>query len=231
MARSDVTPTGQARRGAALRFIREAVRVRGDACIVTPYGLRQNEYAQLLYRGKTMNAHRVAYFEAYGDLPKGLDICHNCGVRACVNPAHLRADTRLSNVQDTEIHGTRTRGSMVGRGGLTEDQAIEVSRSDEPLAVLADRFGVSDAAIRDVRRGRCWGWLTGRERAVVRTDENRHAVKLTADIARAIYADPSRCMDAAEKFGVSRPVVSNIRHGVTWAHVTGHAKKAVKRQR
>lgn len=34
------------------------------------------------------------------------EVAHNCGVRACVNPAHLRWATRADNHADKKIHGT-----------------------------------------------------------------------------------------------------------------------------
>lgn len=43
-------------------------------------------------------AHRVSYEHFVGPIPVGLTIDHLCRVRACVNPAHLEAVTRGTNV-------------------------------------------------------------------------------------------------------------------------------------
>lgn len=54
--------------------------------------------------------HRVAYAQCNGDIPVGLEIDHTCGRRACLNPAHLEAVTRLENVRrSTETGGRRPR--------------------------------------------------------------------------------------------------------------------------
>lgn len=42
----------------------------------------------------TACAHRAAYFLEIGDIPKGMLLLHTCGVKLCVNPAHLTLCSR-----------------------------------------------------------------------------------------------------------------------------------------
>ena len=36
------------------------------------------------------SAHQIAYEQAHGPIPPGMDVDHTCFVRACINPEHLR---------------------------------------------------------------------------------------------------------------------------------------------
>lgn len=54
---------------------------------------------------KTTGAHRRAWNEFYGDIPEGMDVCHKCDVRLCINPDHLFLGTRKDNLQDASKKG------------------------------------------------------------------------------------------------------------------------------
>lgn len=61
----------------------------------------------------TLRAHRVSYEIAYGNIPEGLIIDHQCRNRFCVRPDHLKAVTRkgnrenLSGAHKNNISGVR----------------------------------------------------------------------------------------------------------------------------
>jgi hypothetical protein len=68
-----------------------------SGCWVWNGPLDKDGYGSFYLRRKNRRAHRVAWFSAHGEIKAGHVIDHVCGIRSCVNPAHLRLQTARQN--------------------------------------------------------------------------------------------------------------------------------------
>ena len=84
----------------------------GD-CLIWVGAISSSGYGVISGGGTRESAHRWAYEQANGPIPTGQTIDHTCGVRACVDPAHLRVATYKQNNENwiTPLQRNNTSGA------------------------------------------------------------------------------------------------------------------------
>lgn len=111
----------------------------------------------------TRLAHRVSLEWAMGPCPSGLEACHSCRNRHCVNPAHLRWDTRSANQADKAKDGALPdlRGEGNPHAKFTSEQVMEIRKA------ASEGVGMADIA-------RQWGFGYGTIFSIVRRTRWKH---------------------------------------------------------
>ena len=66
-------------------------------CVDWPGSVNRKGYGVALYNGTFTTAARIAWMEAFGPIPEGLQIDHLCRNRRCVNVEHLELVTPKEN--------------------------------------------------------------------------------------------------------------------------------------
>lgn len=138
----------------------------GEECLRWPFGTSKG-YAIVVVEGRTQTAARIMCQLRFGTPPSERhEAAHSCGQghNACINPQHVRWATPEENQADRLMHGTSNRGTANGSNILTIDQVVEIYRrlcAGEHHKDIAMDFGVTGDAVRNIKRGRTWAWLTG----------------------------------------------------------------------
>lgn len=116
-------------------------------CIVPKGEVTRLGYVRLWNKGNRILAHRKAYQDAYGEVPKGLEIDHVCKNRSCANPLHLRVVTHTENMRNA----TQTK--------LTLDIArtiLSMNNDGVPIKDIAAYFGVTIQCVWLIIKKKTW---------------------------------------------------------------------------
>lgn len=149
-------------RGAPMEFIDlVALAHTGDDCLPWPFAKDQHGYGQLWFKGSLTGAHRVTCTKAHGKPPSEKhDASHSCGKghEGCVNPNHLRWDTRSGNFADKNDHGTLAFGEDHVSAKLSDDDVRQIKAMAESVMQkdIAALFGVSRPTISAIVTGKRW---------------------------------------------------------------------------
>ena len=85
------------------RFERKYIPEPNSGCWLWTASLNRDGYGNFWDGVKYLRAHQFSYLTAYGPVPDGMEIDHLCGVRACVNPAHLEAVPHIVNCRRGQV--------------------------------------------------------------------------------------------------------------------------------
>lgn len=88
---------------------------------------------------RTIYAHRFAYEYFVGPIPEGLEIDHLCGVRDCVNPSHLEAVDRRTNIlRSTNFAAVQAQITQCPRGHPYDEENTYMHRGHRQCRVCRD---------------------------------------------------------------------------------------------
>lgn len=138
-------------------------------------------YGQVMWRAKyrtPQRAHRIAWELTHGPISPDQQINHHCDNPICCNPAHLYLGTQADNMRDASA---RARFTVPRTRTLSLHERLLIYRT--PLTrgsgvALARQFGVTEAAISVIRKGRFIGsgrWFGTKVPALLQELERTHA--------------------------------------------------------
>lgn len=103
-----------------------------------------NGYGYLNRCGAMMLVHRLAWEMNRGPIPPGMDVCHRCDNRICVNPGHLFLGSRKENIHDAMMKGRLS-------SKVTDTQVAEIMMDRRPTRIVANEYGLSMVYVRQLR--------------------------------------------------------------------------------
>lgn len=134
-----------------------------NGCLIFTGQKTRAGYGRILdENGKRVSAHRAAYYLAHGEIPEGMNVCHRCDVRLCVEPSHLFLGTHADNHADMVAKNRhhRPKGSTHGMAKITEADARAIYLDQRPAAAIAADFGIWAQMVYRIRAGLNWTHAT-----------------------------------------------------------------------
>ena len=125
-----------------------------DECWIWTAYKNNAGYGKFAHNGKTISAHRMSLeIHLQREITAGLLVCHAAGIchnPSCVNPRHLRQDTKSANMLDMHIDGTMPNAK------LTEEQVLEIRASDKSQRKLAAEYKIARRTISAIISRKRW---------------------------------------------------------------------------
>lgn len=184
--------------------------------------------------------NRVAFLFSRKRWPApGMQACHTCDNRACVNPFHLFEGTPAQNSADMRAKWRQRHSEGHPLTSLSPEDVYTIRYAydflDEPLREVAAIYGMHFGSISEIGLRKNWRYLperwerpstNRRERSSSRKaarqrqhEQTRKWAVMTPETVIAIRAAPGKQRDVAKRFNVTQATVSNIKLRKTWSQI------------
>jgi len=127
--------------------------------ICTSHKPSKGGYPQYTVNNKTEPMSRYLFKQKYGQLSKGLCVCHTCDNRMCININHFFLGTKGDNNLDRKNKNRTARfpGEKNPKNKLTESQIKEI-RAIKGLThkQIAKMYGITRGHVTNIKRMYNW---------------------------------------------------------------------------
>lgn len=201
----------------------------GD-CLIYDKGIKNNKYGVFHINGQKIKAHRVSWIINFGEIPKGMFICHKCDNPSCVKSDHLFLGTPKDNAVDMAKKNRNyvRRGEISPWTTITEETAKEIIiflNQKIPLVKIAERLNINVTIIGAIKRRSSWKHLGANPnnfhhgQLIGETHHNSKLKKEDVIKIRQLIKTGLSQPKIAEQFNVKQTVISKIKLKKLWAHL------------
>ena len=139
-------------------------RIPFSGCWIWTAYVNKAGYGSIGSKGGNQLVHRAMYEKHIGRVSRRNYVCHTCDVPSCINPDHLFAGTPSDNAKDRANKGRSAPklGHLNGRSKLSNSSVLRIRslyRSGVKQIDLANMFGMAEASISQIIRGKTWKFL------------------------------------------------------------------------
>jgi hypothetical protein len=202
--------------------------VEGDGCWLWTAGKTGSGYGAIRMHGRQCLSHRIAFEDAYADVPPGLKVLHTCDNPPCVRPDHLWLGTSKDNTDDMCAKGRNAFGEdhPIAKLKCQDVENIRAMRAAGVSAnAISEWYGVPYSSVAAIIDNRYWNHVGHETDKSINTKAKGSAIntaKLTEEqipVIRNLHAQGWPSGMIASQFGVHKNTITRILQGIGWKHV------------
>ena len=116
---------------------------------------------------KLQGLHRIILSRKLNrKIRKNFCACHSCDNSWCLAEDHIWEGSHKDNMNDRDQKNRvkYNRGSKHHQSKLTENKVLKIINWEGTQQAIADKLGIAQVTVSDIKRGRSWSHITGIQR-------------------------------------------------------------------
>lgn len=139
-----------------IEYFKSKIRVT-PGCWIWEGSIGSMGYGKLGRKKKHLLAHRFSYEVYIGPIPNGIQVCHTCDNRRCVNPDHFFLGSALDNARDRVSKGRcYHKHERHWNAKITKEQAEAIRNDSRPSEEIAKDYPINRRMVSSIKNGTSW---------------------------------------------------------------------------